>query len=114
MFRVVVCHVFGAFAPVDEKVSLLDAISDPIKTHIHGFGAALFDGVVADAGGTSVVGLNWSGWLRMAHVFEDGAEHCGFFAIVEQGGKFSFGSGREDWDEDRGVDVDGSVGRRRR
>ena len=67
MFREVICEVFGAFSPVDEKLALFDAISDPIKSHVHCFGTTLFDGLVADAGCAGVVGLNGSGGLRVTH-----------------------------------------------
>jgi len=80
---VVVGEVVVAFAPVDKEVALADAVSNPIEPHVHGFRAALFDGVVTDAGGTCVVGLDGSGWLRMTHVGQNGAEHGGLFAVVE-------------------------------
>ena len=114
VFCEVVCKVFGSFSPVDKELSLFDAISDPVKTHVHGLGATLFDRFVADAGGACIIGLDWCGWLGMAHVFQGGAQHGRFLAVVEQGGEFSFGGGREDWDKDGGVDVDGPIGWRRR
>lgn len=83
MFGVVVGKVFVALAPVDKEVALTDAVSYPIETHVHGLGAALFDGVVADAGGAGVVGLDGSGWLWVMHVFEDGSEHGCLLGIVE-------------------------------
>ena len=109
MFGVVVGKVFVALAPVDKEVALTDAVSYPIETHVHGLGAALFDGVVADAGGTCVVGLDGSGWLGVSHVLEDGSEHGGFLAIVEEGCEFCFGGGGEDRDEDGGENVYGAV-----
>ena len=99
---------------MDEKLALFDAISDPIKSHVHCFGTTLFDGLVADAGCTGVVGLNGSGGLRVTHVFEGGAKHSSFLAIVEQCCEFSFGGGGEYGDHDGGVNVDGAVWRRRR
>ena len=83
MFRVVVCKIVGALAPMDKEMALADAIPHPIKAHIHGFGPSLFDGIIADAGGAGVVGLDGSGWLWVLHVFEDGSEHGGFLRIVE-------------------------------
>ena len=109
MFREVICEVFGAFSPVDEKLALFDAISDPIKSHVHCFGTSLFNGLVADAGCAGVVGLDGSGGLRMTHVFEGGAKHGNFLAIVEQCCEFSFGGGGEDGDHDGGVDVDDAI-----
>ena len=111
MFGEVISEVVGAFAPVDEKLSLGDTVADPIKTHIHCFGSTLFDGVVADAGGAGVVRLDGSSGLRVAHVGEGGAEHGGFLTVLEERTEFSFGGGGEDGGHDGGVDVDGTVGR---
>lgn len=53
--------VVGAFAPVDNKVALVDAIFDPIKSHVHGLGATLAYCVIYDASGACVIGLNGGG-----------------------------------------------------
>jgi len=39
------------------KLSLSYAITDPIKMHVNGFGAFLFDSVIGDATGHAVVCL---------------------------------------------------------
>ena len=109
MFGEVICEIFGAFSPVDEKMPLFDAITDPIKSHVHGLGASLFDGVVANAGGACVVSLDGSGRLWMAHFFKGGAEHGCFFAVEEEGCEFSFGGGGKDGRHDARVDVDGAI-----
>jgi hypothetical protein len=62
-----------------KKLALFDAIAYPVKSHVHGFGLALFDGTDGDAGSAGIVGFDWSGWLWMAHVMK----HGGFFAIEE-------------------------------
>jgi hypothetical protein len=100
VFGVVVGKIVCSLSPMDEELALADSVADPVEAHIHGFGSSLFDCFVADSGGTGVVGLDGSGWLWMAHVVEDGSEHGSLFAVVEQGGKFSFGGGREYWHED--------------
>ncbi len=51
VFGMVVSKVFRTGSPVDDELFLSDAILDPIKTHVHGFGAFLFDRVVGEAGG---------------------------------------------------------------
>lgn len=33
--------IFGAGSPVDDEVSLLDTVPDPVETHVDGFGTAL-------------------------------------------------------------------------
>ena len=42
----VVSEVVAAFAPMDDVLVLGDAVFDPIKPHVHGFGLALLDGVI--------------------------------------------------------------------
>ena len=56
MLGEVVGQVVGSFAPEDEELALLDAVPDPIKTHVDGFGSALLDGVVCDSRSGGVVG----------------------------------------------------------
>ena len=83
MFGDVIGFVQNAFFPVDVELSLSHAVANPIKAHVDSFGAFLFDGIVCDAGGGAVVGLDGCGGLRMIHFFESGADGAGFFEIVE-------------------------------
>ena len=53
------------------ELALDRAILQPIKAHVDSFGAALFDCVIHDAGGATVVNLEGSRWLWMAHLVED-------------------------------------------
>ena len=46
---VVVTHVVFSRCPINEEVFLFASISNPIKTHVYGFGSALFDGFIDDA-----------------------------------------------------------------
>jgi hypothetical protein len=85
---------------VDDKLALGDSVPDPIKTHINGFGAALFDGAVCNAGGTGVVGLDGSRGLGVAEILERGADSSSFFAIMKQGTELGFGSRGDDHFED--------------
>jgi hypothetical protein len=50
----VIREVFSAWPPDDLKLPLAGTVSDPVKTHVNGFGAALFDGVIEDASGAFV------------------------------------------------------------
>ena len=50
VFGMVVAEVFGTWAPVDQKLALTNAILNPVKMHVHCFGAFLFDGVVGETG----------------------------------------------------------------
>ena len=83
MFGEVVGQIVSPAAPVNDELALVDAIADPVETHVHGFGSALFDSAVRDASSTGVVGLDWCGWLRMAHVVQRGAQHGSLFAVEE-------------------------------
>ena len=72
VFRVVVGKILGALAPMDEEMALADTIAYPIEAHIHGFGAALFDGVIYDTCCTGIVRLNRRWRLRMAQIGQRG------------------------------------------
>ena len=92
---VVLCEIIGqvvsSAAPVDEELSLLDSVFDPVETHVNGFGAALLHIVVSNPSGTGVVCLDWSGVLWVAHAFESGSKHRAIFGIIEKGSQFGFG-----------------------
>ena len=57
----VVSTVGGASLPVHAKLALADPVSDPVKSHIHGFGSLLFDGVIGNAISNCIVGLYGGG-----------------------------------------------------
>ena len=40
MLGEVVSEVVASFTPMDDILALGDAVLDPVKTHVHGFGAA--------------------------------------------------------------------------
>ena len=113
VFSEVVGKVVGSFAPVDMIVALGDTVFDPVETHVHGFGPALFDGVINDANGTFVVRLDWGGSLGVAHFIKGGAEGCGILGIIEKSACFSFRRGGEDSVHDGAMYVDGAVERGR-
>jgi hypothetical protein len=95
MFGKVVGSVGDAAAPVDNELALADAVADPIKTHVHGFGSFLFDRVVGDAGGSAVVGDDRGCSLGMSEFFESDALRDGFLAIVVEASHFGFGCAGE-------------------
>jgi hypothetical protein len=113
VFGEVIGVIVNASAPVDEKFAIFDAIADPVETHIDGFGSALFDGIICNSRCASIIGLNWCGSLRMAHIFEGCAEHCAVFAVVKECAKFGFSSGSKNGFEDGAVDKDGTIEWRR-
>ena len=70
VFCIVISHVFSSWLPVDEKLALLDSVSDPVESHVHGSRSALFDGVVGYAGSSGVVSFDWCWWLLMTQFCE--------------------------------------------
>ena len=91
MLGEVVGFVETAFFPMNKELPLAYAVANPVEAHVDGFRALLFDSVVGDAGGGTVVGLDWCRWLGVAEFLERGTDGAGFLAVVEEAGKFSFG-----------------------
>ena len=92
MLGKVISPIAAAAFPIDNKLSLADAVTDPIKAHVHGFGLLLFYTIVGNAGGSGVVGYHWCWWLWVAKFLESDAFGDGFLAVMEQAAEFSFGS----------------------
>ena len=59
----VVSQVVGSFLPEDLELVLGYSISDPVESHVDGFGALLFDCAVGYALGALVVGYDDCGRL---------------------------------------------------
>ena len=83
VFGKIIGAIEDALFPVDDKLSLSNAVADPIETHINGFGMFLFDGVISNSVCSTVVGLDRCGWLWVPQLFKGNANRAGFFAIVE-------------------------------
>ena len=81
----IISVIVGSFSPMYKELTMLYSVFDPVKPHIHCFGSTLFNSVVADAGSASVVGLNWSCGLWMAHLVEGGAQSACFLGVEEEG-----------------------------
>jgi hypothetical protein len=88
--RMMLCEIIGAVSraapPIDMVLVLPDAVSNPIESHIHGFGSFLFYRFVGDATGRAVVSDHRGGRLFVAQFFDGDAKWCSFFAIVEKSG----------------------------
>ena len=97
MLGEVVGLVEAAFLPEDMKLSLANVVTDPIKVHVNCLGSLLFDGVIGNACGGAVVHLDGCWGLRMVQFDESCPEGAGFFAIVEEGSKFSLGGTGNDF-----------------
>ena len=89
----VVSEVVAAFAPMDDVLVLGDAVFNPIKTHVHGFGSALLDGVIDDTGCARIVSLYWRRSLRVSEFEQCDAERRCIFCVVKKRAGFGF-SGR--------------------
>ena len=92
MLREIISFVEATAFPVDVKLALSDAVSNPVKAHVDSFGSFLFDGVIGSTGGSAVVSLNGSGRLRMTEFFKANTDRTRLFAVEVDGSKFSFGS----------------------
>ena len=71
MFCEIIGIIVSAASPIHQEFAIFNPVTDPVEAHVNGFGTALLDSVVDNTSGTCVVGLDWSGGLRVAEVFED-------------------------------------------
>ena len=92
VFRKIIGIIVNAAFPINKELPLLDPVSHPIEPHVNGLGATLFHGGVGNTGSASVIGLNWCGRLRVAHVGQDGAQGSTVFSIEEKSAEFGFSS----------------------
>jgi hypothetical protein len=76
--------------PVNYELALLDSVVDPVKAHVYGFGATLFDRLIGDASGACIVGLDGCGSLWMSHLFKSDAERDTVASILEDGAEPCF------------------------
>jgi hypothetical protein len=59
----VIGQVVGPAAPMDNNLVLAYPVTDPVKAHVDGFGAALLDSAIGDAISAGVISLHGGGWL---------------------------------------------------
>ncbi len=48
-------EVVSSSSPVDNELTLVDPVSDPIKSHVNGLGTSLLDGVIGNASSTGIL-----------------------------------------------------------
>ena len=80
MFGKVISLIASSWFPKDGKLTLAFAIVEPVKVHVHSFGAFLLDSIIDDPTSSVVVGLEWGSWLWVAQFFQgsvDGAKGFG-------------------------------------
>ena len=86
------CEVVGVVgfsrAPDNDKVFLVDAVTDPVVSHVDCFRSALFDGAICDPDGALVVTYDRCGALGVSEVGEGVAEDFGCDPVHEHGGVF--------------------------
>jgi hypothetical protein len=109
VFGEVVSFVKASFHPIDVKLFLADAVTNPVEPHVNGLGSTLFDSVIGDANGGVVVCLDRSRGLGVAHFFEAGADGTSILEVVEEGTQFRFGGTGEDLVHGVAEDVDWSI-----
>jgi hypothetical protein len=93
LFGKIIGIVVGTFAPIDNELPLSDAVANPVKAHVHGFGSLLFDGVVGETDCTSVICLYWGWRLLVPQVFQSIPYLTPLFSVVKQCPKFCFRGG---------------------
>ena len=71
MFRPVVGEILGAGSPEHVEMAHLDAILDPVKSHVDSSRSLLLANVVGDVVGCQIVSNHHGGRLRMAHLFQN-------------------------------------------
>jgi hypothetical protein len=109
MLGKVVGEIVFTSTPINNELTLLDSVADPVKAHVYGFGSTLFDCFVGDASGACIVGLDGCCSLQMAHFFKCNAEGETVAIVLEYGAEFCFGGGCHDVPHDGANGVVGAV-----
>ena len=91
VLRVVVGKIANAGLPLDDELAVLDAILEPIETHVNCLGAFLFDSSIEDAAGDTVVSCDESGRLGPSHFMESLPEGDSGLGIDECRAGLGFG-----------------------
>ena len=97
--------------PINEKLTLLGAVLDPIEAHIVGFGYFLLYGAICETFRGRVVNADWSWWLWVPEFLEGSAYRHGLLAVVKSGTDFSLSGGRHHIVKDLGDGMDRAVNR---
>jgi len=88
--EVIPFFVFAGF-PINSELPLSDAIADPAKAHVDGFGLFLFCGVIDDPFCTSVVGLDGCCRMGVSEKKKTLSKGASVLCIVKKSSHFSFG-----------------------
>ncbi len=85
VFRGIIGQGFLPRLIVKFEVLLRFAAKMPEVSHLHCAGALVFDGIVDNADGGSVVNVNWRWWLLVSKFGKSEMEDLGFFCIEKKG-----------------------------
>jgi hypothetical protein len=61
VFCEIICQISKTWAPVNFELALFHPIFDPIKAHVHGFCAFLFECTIAVPCGSVTIRFHWYG-----------------------------------------------------
>ncbi len=95
--------------PENVELSLPGVVTNPIKVHINGLGAFLFDHVIDDATCCTVICLEQGCWLGVPLFIQCCANGACSLGIKEECTEFCFSSTGNNLLHDLAQDVDGTI-----
>jgi hypothetical protein len=112
MLGEIVCRIIAARGPVEIELFLLDAIEQPMPSHIKSFRFFQADFGMQNTVGCGVVGFegNATGWLRVPHFGQRCDDGYSLLSIEEQASHFSFGSRGRNGANGFAENMNGAVG----
>ncbi len=93
VFRRIIAHVFLSRLIMKFEILMSFPIQQPEVTHLHGARVLMFDSVIDNANGSSVVNVYWCWQLWMPKLVQGKQKDFGFLGIEKEGSQFGF-SGR--------------------
>ena len=102
MLGEIVTKVSAAGFLINEKLTLLGAVLDPIEAHINDFGPFFLYGAICKNLRGRIVDMDWSWWLWVPEFLEGSAYRHILLAIVKSGTDFSLSGGRHHVVKDHG------------
>jgi hypothetical protein len=110
VFCEVVGQVGGSGGPVDDKLFFVHMVLDTEKVHVNGTGALLFYGIIGNAIGGGVVGLERGTRLGPTKFLQSVVKDDTFCGVDKDGANFSLRGGADDLFEDASGIEDGTIG----
>ena len=95
---------------MDGALALFNAVLlEPVESHIYCFASLLVESSTEDALAYFIVGGDWCWWLLMVQEFEGLADGAAFLAPLVGCANLCFSGGGNNWLDDVGDDMEGSV-----